>query len=142
MTAYYRRMRIGARAGAAATAVSALLALSACGSDSSTTATDPGGSSSATPSASPTGPSQAGSTPTGPTCATVWRDGKALDTAYRGCASGRGWVKAQVYECSDGHRMVTYAHAFYAQPGRRITRSDTTLVKDHAFRHLMAVCGA
>ena len=62
-----------------------------------------------------------------------------LDTAYRGCVTSKGWVKAQVYECSDGHRMMTFAHVFYAQPGRKITPSDTTLAKDAAFRHTMAV---
>jgi hypothetical protein len=75
-------------------------------------------------------------------CATVWRDGRTLDAAYRGCVTSQGWVKAQVYQCADGHRMVTFAHVFYAQPGRRITRSDSTLAKDTAFRHTMAVCGA
>ena len=138
MTAYDRRMMIGARAGAAVAAVSAVLALGACGSDSSTTAADPAGgvspSASQTPTSSPA--------PDSPTCATVWRDGRQLDTAYRGCATSQGWVKAQVYQCSDGHRLVTFTHAFYAQPGRKITRSDTTLAKDPAFRHLMAVCGA
>ena len=138
MTAYHRGMRIGVRAGAAVAALSAALTLGACGSDSSTTAADPAGSaapsSSATPTASPD--------PTGPACATVWRNGRTLETAYRGCVTPQGWVKAQVYQCADGHRVVTFAHVFYAQPGRRITRSDSTLAKDTAFRHTMAVCGA
>jgi hypothetical protein len=51
-------------------------------------------------------------------------------------------VKAQVYQCSDGHHLVTYAHAFYAAPGRTISRAATTLAKDHGFRQTMAVCGA
>ena len=140
MTAYHRRMRIAVRAGAAVAAVSAVLALSACGSDSSTTAADPAGS--ASPSSSAPSSATPSPDPTGPACATVWRDGRVLDTAYRGCVTSKGWVKAQVYECSDGHRMMTFAHVFYAQPGRKITRSDTTLAKDAAFRHTMAVCGA
>ena len=138
MTTYDRPMKTSARAGAAVAAVSAVLALGACGSDSSTTATDP--ASGASPSVTET-PSTTPA-PQSPTCATVWRNGQALDTAYRGCATSKGWVKAQVYQCSDGHRLVTFSHAFYAQPGRKITRSDTTLAKDPAFRHLMAVCGA
>ena len=140
MTAYHRRMSIGVRGGAAVAAVSAVLTLGACGSDSSTTAADPAGS------ASPSTPSSSATTsapdPTGPACAAVWRSGRMLDTAYRGCVTSQGYVKAQVYQCSDGHRMVTFAHVFYAQPGRKITRSDTTLAKDAAFRHSMAVCGA
>ncbi len=135
-------MRIDARAGAVVAALSAVLTLGACGSsDSSTTAADPAAGTS--PSASASSPSSdPSSDPTSPTCATVWRDGAVLDTKYVGCATPKGWVKAQVYQCSDGHRVMTFAHAFYAQPGRKITRSDTTLAKDPAFRHLMAVCGA
>ena len=131
-------MRTGARVGAAVAAVSAVLTLGACGSDTSTTATDagaPAASTSQTPDAKP-------STPTSPTCDAVWRDGRQLDTAYAGCATDKGWVKAQVYECSDGHRVVTFAHVFYAQPGRKITRSDSLLAKDPAFRQMMAACGA
>ena len=139
MTAYDQRMGTGARAGAALTALAAVLTLGACGSDSSTTATDPAaGASSPTSESSSSEPG----TPTSPTCATVWKGGQMLDTAYAGCATEKGWVKAQVYQCSDGHRVVTFAHAFYAQPGRKITRSDTALAKDPAFRHLMAACGA
>jgi len=139
VTAYHRAMRTGARGGAALTAVAAVLTLGACGSDSSTTAADPAaGASSPTSASSSAEPG----TPTSPTCATVWQDGQQLDTAYAGCATEQGWVKAQVYQCSDGHRVVTFAHAFYAQPGRKITRSDTTLAKDPAFRHMMAACGA
>jgi len=138
LTAYHRPMRSGARAGAAAAAVSAVLTLGACGSDSSTTATD----TAVAPSTPTQSPATQPSTPTSPTCDAVWRDGRQLDTAYAGCATEKGWVKAQVYECSDGHRVVTFAHAFYAQPGRKITRSDTILAKDPAFRHLMAACGA
>ena len=137
VTAYHRRMRIAMRAGAAVAAVSAVLALGACGSDSSTTAADPAGS--ASPSASrPPPPRPRPARRARRSGATVGM----LDTAYRGCATSQGWVKAQVYQCSDGHRLVTFAHVFYAQPGRKITRSDTTLAKDAAFRHTMAVCGA
>jgi hypothetical protein len=72
----------------------------------------------------------------------VWKDGATLPQPYRGCATTAGWVKAQVYQCSDGHRVVTYAHAFYAVPGRTISQAATTLAKDHGFRQTMAVCGA
>jgi len=65
-----------------------------------------------------------------------------LPHTYRGCTTSAGWVKAQVYQCEDGHRLVTYAHSFYAVPGRTISRAATTLAKDHGFRHTMAVCGA
>ena len=65
-----------------------------------------------------------------------------LPKTYRGCVVDTRWVKAQVYQCSDGHRLVTFAHAFYASPGRTISRAATTLAKDHDFRQTMAVCGA
>ena len=115
--------------------------LAGCGSgDTSTVAQDPGSQSSHTSSQAThdTGRTD----PTSPTCAQVWKDGGTLPQRYRGCATTAGWVKAQAYECSDGHRVVTYAHAFYAAPGRTISRAATTLAKDHGFRQTMAVCGA
>ena len=138
MTGYPRRMTTGVRFAGAAAAAVLTLALGACGSVSSTVAQDPG-SSPAAPTSSATG-SDSGST--GPACAHVWRDGVRLPHTYRGCSTAQGWVNAQVYECSDGHRIVTYAHAFYARSGRTITKSSTALAHDHAFRHIMAVCGA
>lgn len=135
MTAYHRCMLMGVRAGAAVAAVAVALTLGACGSGSSNVAQDPATSPATSPSASNT-------TPDGPTCNAVWSDGRRLPATYHGCASSAGWVKASAYDCSDGHRMVTYAHAFYAVPGHTITRSASTLAKDAAFRHVMAVCGA
>jgi hypothetical protein len=112
--------------------------LAGCGSsDSSTVAKDPASS------MSPRSTHDAGrADPTSPACTEVWKGGRTLPHVYRGCATTAGWVKAQVYQCSDGHRVVTYAHAFYAVPGRTISRAATTLAKDHGFRHTMAVCGA
>jgi hypothetical protein len=135
VTAYHPCMGIVVRAGAA---VAAVLALGACGSTSSTVAADPGTAPPTSTSPSPTG----SPTPDSPRCAGVWNDGRTLPASYRGCAASQGWVKAQVYQCSDGHRIVTYAHAFYAAPGHTITRSASTLAKDTDFRHLMATCGA
>jgi len=66
----------------------------------------------------------------------------ALPTVYRGCVSDSKWRKAEVYQCSDGHRLVTFAHVFYASPGRTISRAATTLAKDQDFQQTMAVCGA
>lgn len=127
--------------GKAASLVSAALLtaglLAGCGSGSSNAvAKDPATSSS--PATTGAGRTE----PTSPTCAHVWRDGGTLPQRYRGCATTAGWVKAQVYQCSDGHHLVTYAHAFYAAPGRTISRAATTLAKDHGFRQTMAVCGA
>ena len=113
--------------------------LAACGSDeSSTVAQDPGQGAS-TPAA-PT--SSADTDPAGPTCGAVWKKGATLPHSYRGCVADAAWVKAEVYQCSDGHRLVTYAHAFYASPGRTISRAATTLAKDQGFQQTMAVCGA
>jgi hypothetical protein len=72
----------------------------------------------------------------------VWKDGATLPHDYSGCAKGSTWVKAQVYQCSGGHRLVTYAHEYFAVPGRKITQSATTLAHDQQFQHTMAVCGA
>lgn len=113
--------------------------LAGCGSASSTTAQDPGAGTS-TPTSVPS--SSSGQTAQTPTCLRVWKQGATLPHSYRGCATTAGWVKAQVYQCSDGHHLVTYAHAFYASPGRTISRAATTLAKDHGFQQTMAVCGA
>jgi hypothetical protein len=128
-------MGFAVRAGGAVAAVAAALTLGACGSGSSDVAQDPA-------STAATSPPPSSAAPDGPDCTAVWTDGRMLPTSYHGCAASSGWVKAQIYHCSDGHRMVTYAHAFYAQPGHKITRSESTLAKDTAFRHTMAVCGA
>jgi hypothetical protein len=128
----------GTYAGLAAAALLAAGVLAGCGSDSSAVAQDP----------TTSGPTQAPTSttpdpdPTGPTCTKVWKKGGKLPPSYRGCVADAGWVKAEVYQCSDGHRLVTYAHAFYASPGRTISRAATTLAKDHDFKQTMAVCGA
>lgn len=142
VTAYHRAMaNTGTYAALAAAAVLTAGALAGCGSDSSATAQDPGASSPTSPSASNADPTDPTS-PHGPACATVWKKGSRLPQAYRGCVADAGWVKAEVYQCSDGHRLVTYAHAFYASPGRTISRAATTLAQDHDFQQTMAVCGA
>jgi hypothetical protein len=132
-------MRItGKTAGLAFATVLTAASLTACGNGgSSTVAAD-------TPPSSPVSPSatSGGNPPQGPTCGHVWRARKQLPRDYRGCVTGAGWVKAQVYQCSDGHRLVTYAHVFYASPGRTISRAATTLAKDQGFQQTMAVCGA
>jgi hypothetical protein len=139
-TAYHHPMRIcRATAPLAVAAVLAAGALTACGSDSSTVAEDPSSSApppsgSATPQISPS--------PSGPACATVWKAGAKLPSPYRGCTTESGWVKSEVYQCEDGHRIVTYAHLYFASPGRNISRAETTLAKDRDFQHTLAVCGA
>jgi hypothetical protein len=128
----------GKAAGLATATVVVAGLLAGCGSGSSTEAQDPGAKGSITPSVATSGPAE----PTGPACTKVWKGGSTLPHGYRGCVTSAGWVKAQVYQCSDGHRLVTYAHAYYASPGRSISRAATTLAKDNGFQHTMAVCGA
>jgi hypothetical protein len=128
----------GKYAGLAAAALLAASVLAGCGSDSSTVAQDPTTSGASQPTTGTSTPSG----PTGPICGTVWKKGGKLPRSYRGCVADAGWVKAEVYQCSDGHRLVTYAHAFYASPGRTISRAATTLARDHDFKQTMAVCGA
>jgi hypothetical protein len=127
--------------GLAAAGLLTAATLAACGSSDSV-AEDPGvGASSPITSPSSDG-TTAPSGPTGPACATVWKKGGQLPHAYKGCMSDAKWVKAEVYQCSDGHRLITFAHVFYASPGRTISRAATTLAQDQDFRQTMAVCGA
>lgn len=136
-------MRIGEAAtrivGLGAAGLLTAATLAGCGSgDSSSVAQDPGASAS-TPAATT---SSTTTDPSGPTCSDVWKKGAKLPHSYRGCVGDAGWVKAQVYQCSDGHRLVTFAHVFYAVPGRTISRAATTLAQDQEFQQTMAVCGA
>jgi hypothetical protein len=117
--------------------------LAGCGSGSSTVAQDPGNQDPGNPgSTATTGASDPSTSPSGPSCSSVWRAGATLPPGYHGCTASARWVKAQVYQCEDGHHLVTYAHAYYATPGRSIARAATTLAKDHDFRHTMSACGA
>ncbi len=128
----------GKYAGLVAAALLAAGVLAGCGSDSSAVAQDP---TTTAPTTSPTSTAPA-TEPSGPACTTVWKKGETLPQTYRGCVADAGWLKAEVYQCSDGHRLVTYAHAFYARPGRTISRAASTLAKDQDFKQTMAVCGA
>jgi hypothetical protein len=126
-------------AGAAASLLTAFV-LAGCGSDdSSGVAEDPATS----PATSPPTSDSTQAAHAGPACSAVWRAHHRLPSSYKGCTDESGtFVKAQVYYCSDGHRLITYAHTFYAVPGRTVSQAETTLAHDQAFQHTMAVCGA
>jgi hypothetical protein len=119
-------------------------ALAGCGSGSSATAQDPAQSNTPTADAPTSGPADptTSSAPTSPACAKVWKSGARLPAHYRGCAAATGWVKADPSYCEDGHRLVTFAHRFWAAPGRTISRAATTLATDQDFQHTRAACGA
>ncbi|MGC4111233.1 MAG: hypothetical protein QM747_12575 [Nocardioides sp.] len=126
------------------TGVLAAGALAGCGSSSSAVAQDPAanGGPTAPDSATPGTPTPGTQPADMPSCQKVWKAGSTLPAAYSGCHESAGLVKPQVYQCEDGHHVVTYAHLYYATPGRSISRAATTLAKDHGFRHVMATCGA
>jgi hypothetical protein len=135
-------MKISARAvGAAASTVLGLglaAGLAGCGGDSSTAAQDPAAS--VSPSATSSASKHAA--PDGPACTTVWHAGATLPHTYKGCTADAAWVRPDVYRCEDGHRLVTYAHTYYAQPGKSVTKVSTTLGHDPQFQAELSHCGA
>lgn len=128
--------------------------LSACGSDDSSSATDPETSSSAsdtpsesggdTPTEAPTDEPTEAEDPTAdwPACDSVWSDGADLPSGYRGCTEGLDAVKAQSRSCSFGRPLVTYADRFYAVPTGTIHETDGPLKRDRGYRSALASCTA
>lgn len=135
--------------------------LTACGEDSSGTATDgpttPAESSSdaasepteptTEPTSEPTdgeATGEGGSEPTRPVCAEVWVADQPLPDKYVGCfdeEKGR-WAQAMVYRCSSGQHLVTYRRTFYAVKGERVVETAGPLARDREFTKALATCGA
>jgi hypothetical protein len=125
-----------------------LALLSACGNDSSATATDPGGSTStpATPSDSASAsdsPSASASVPPDwPACGDVWvADGK-IPASYKGCLDGDQAVQADNLTCSSGQRIVRYADRFFGVAGGKIYQASGPLDKDKQYLKMVRVCRA
>lgn len=116
--------------------VTAALSLAGCGS------ADPAATDSVATSPTPaaTSSSPPASKPAQPDCATVWVAGQRLPKPYRGCLEGTKLQQPELYRCSSGQHVTTYAHKFYAVQSRPIIEVAVSLVKDKAFRTLLADC--
>ncbi len=120
-------------------AVVGALVLAGCGSSSSTVATDPA----TTPSASThaTSPTHSASPIPGnvPACSKVWHSGARLPASYPGCHVGATMVTADRLSCSSGQRIVRYDNRFYAVPGGVIHHSQD-LRHNRTYLHSIRVC--
>lgn len=122
--------------------------LSACGGDSSSTATDPAtqSASSTPPTSTPTDsvtPSATGSPlPAWPACSDVWQADGKIPLAYKGCLDGADSVPADNLSCSSGQRIVRYADSFFGVAGGKIYHSSGPLNKDKQYLKMVRVCRA
>jgi hypothetical protein len=129
------------------------LALTACGGDSDSTATDPdtSDSSTATDTASPTEPSETAepsetpsettpAAPDWPACGDVWVADARLALGYKGCLEGDEAVKADNLSCSSGQRIVRYDDSFFAVAGGTIYETAGPLEKDKEYLQKVRTC--
>lgn len=92
-------------------ALIALLLTAGCTGGSDKSEGSDGGS---TPSAT--------STPTGPPCADIWKAGETLPADYASCVEGGVTAEQEVYECTDGTKLVAFADTMYAVTGGEILK--------------------
>ena len=102
--------------------VTALLLLAGC--TSSDGGSGDGGKDSAKPSATTTAP------PTGPDCASIWKDGATLPEDYTKCVDNGAYGTQDVFECQDGTKLVAYADSLYAVTGGRISKPKVAPMQD------------
>lgn len=110
------------------------------GDDGDQVATDPGTTTSASPSASdpPSGSPSAGGQ--GPDCATTWVAGGTLPRGYQECDRDGERVKADGRYCEFGKPLITYDDRFWAVPGGRIGESEGRLLDDAAYKDALRKC--
>ena len=117
----------------------AALALTGCGEDGNTRATEET-SSPASPSVSKKASNPASKD--APDCAAVWKDQGELPRSYTGCNSDEGFVATDTLGCSSGQRMVRYGDHFYAVFGGMIHETESLLEDDRGYRAAVASCRA
>lgn len=117
-----------------ALALTALLALAACGGQGGTDVADE--STAPAPSATSSAAAE------GPDCATIWVDGATLPGRYAGCVDDSGaLVPADAVRCDSGQTIVTFDDRFYAAVGYRVNDTGGALEDSASYRRAMRVCG-
>lgn len=115
-------------------------ALAGCGADSGDTVADPG-----VTATLPTLPTEAATdltTPPAvvlPDCSEVWVADAKLPHGYKGCARQGADVLAEPILCEYGLTIVTYAHRFYATPGR-VINDVGNLKRSDKYQRALASC--
>lgn len=118
----------------------AALALTGCGEDGNTRATEET-SSPASPSVSRKASDNV-SSKDAPDCAAIWKGEGQLPRSYKGCNSDEGFVATDTLGCSSGQRMVRYGDHFYAVFGGKIHETESLLEDDRGYRAAVASCRA
>lgn len=90
---------------------------------------------------SPSAPGATSTTPTGPPCSSVWQEGKTLPADYAGCLDGDVPGEADVIDCEDGSRLITYANEFFARSGDKIIKpADAPLQDTEEYSTAFSAC--
>ncbi len=69
-------------------------------------------------------------TPTGPSCADIWKAGETLPDDYTSCVQDGAAAAQEVYECTDGSKLVAFNDAMYAVTGGEIFEPDVQPFQD------------
>ncbi|KRC63966.1 hypothetical protein ASE12_03825 [Aeromicrobium sp. Root236] len=77
------------------------------------------------PSATKTTPA-----PTGPACASIWKDGTTLPADYTRCVDDGAYGLQDVTKCQDGTKLVAYSDTYFAVTGGRISKPKVAPMQD------------
>lgn len=135
----------GGRARVSSCLLLALLAapgMTACGGQTEDAADDANRAASSSSPSDPAGTSES-APPGSPACADVWAEGAPLPRSYQGCTEETGgYVKRDVLGCSSGQRMVSYGDLYYGVLGGTIHEASTPLDRDRDYRAAVRSCRA
>lgn len=68
--------------------------------------------------------------PTGPPCADIWKVGAKLPADYKSCVQDGAAAVQDVYECTDGTKLVAFNDAMYAVTGGQIEKPKVAPMQD------------
>ena|SRR5690349_8096097 len=77
------------------------------------------------PSATKTTPA-----PTGPACASIWKEGTTLPADYTRCVDDGTYGPQDVTKCQDGTKLVAYSDTYFAVTGGRISKPKVAPMQD------------
>ncbi len=69
-------------------------------------------------------------TPTGPSCADIWKADETLPDDYTSCVLDGAIARQEVYECLDGTKLVAFNDAMYAVTGGKILAPEVQPMQD------------
>jgi len=75
-----------------------------------------------------------------PACSQVWVSGQTLPKNYNGCTNRKMFVAPVTHECTDGSSLTTYDDKFYALLGGPISKAQTEIADDPAYKRVLNSC--